>query len=135
MRKAATAAGILGAAGLFAALPIALGSLPRPIDLEINMLSPRPSQVLESTGAPDLPAKVSPRRFARRIESIHFPTERAAGIGLHTRRIVYGERWEIRRRPEPALRRRSTKSSARHFQGPSTRRASPFHSRSSARRI
>lgn len=94
MRKAATAAGILGAAGLFAALPIALGSLPRPIDLEINMLSPRPSQVLESTGAPDLPAKVSPRRFARRIESIHFPSERAAGIGLHTRRIVYGERWE-----------------------------------------
>lgn len=94
MSRAATAAGILCAAGLCAALPLTLGSLPRAIDLEINMLSPRPHQVLESASAPDLPAKVSPRRLSHRIKSLDFPNERAAGLNLRTRRIVYGRRWE-----------------------------------------
>ena len=94
MRRAATAAGVVGAIGLAAALPIALEALPRPIDLEMNLLSPGPHQILESTSAPEAPAKVSPRRLAHKIKARDFPSERAVGLNLHTHRIAYGRRWE-----------------------------------------
>jgi hypothetical protein len=95
MKWAATLTGSVAAIGLFAGLPLVLGSLPPPIDLEAHLPWGQSFQIVDQPGLTSAsPPVIRPAPGQRGVSVSDMPPEGIPGLSLRTWQVSYGHRWD-----------------------------------------